>query len=330
MDSPLPGQEGLFRVPAHECLDTTRDGFDGLALVSHQRRIRVAFAPAAGMVGYSLEHDGEELLGQRGGLAAYAERGSTFGIPLLYPWANRLSSHVYTVAGKRVELNGARTPLRLDAHGLPIHGVLAASPHWSVVGRTPGNGHVAIAARLDFAAHEELLAAFPFPHELHVQVELKGDQLTVETIVLPTAAATVPVTFGWHPYLRLPGVPREEWHVELPVRRRALLDERGIPTGETEQLSVEPGLLGTRSFDDIFTELHEPARFVLAGGGRRIELELDEGYPVAQVYAPAGEDFISFEPMTAHTNALVSGEGLRSIAPTGSFRARWKLRVELA
>ena len=38
----------------------------------------------------SLTHRGEELLGQRGGLPAYRERGATFGIPLLHPWANRL------------------------------------------------------------------------------------------------------------------------------------------------------------------------------------------------------------------------------------------------
>jgi galactose mutarotase-like enzyme len=42
------------------------------------------------MVCCSLRHRGDELLGQRRGLAAYAATGSTMGIPFLHPWANRL------------------------------------------------------------------------------------------------------------------------------------------------------------------------------------------------------------------------------------------------
>ena len=53
-----------------------------------------------------------------------------------------------------------------------------------------------------------------------------------------------PVTFGYHPYLRLPGVPRAAWHVELPVVRRLELDERGIPTGASEASAPIRGPLG--------------------------------------------------------------------------------------
>ena len=92
-----------------------------------------------------------------------------------------------------------------------------------------------------------------------MQAELVGDTLTVATIVLPTGDVAVPVSFGWHPYLRLPGVPRSEWRVELPVRTRALLDERGLPTGETEPVEIEPGPLGERTYDDLFVDAR-PAR----------------------------------------------------------------------
>jgi len=54
-------------------------------------QLRATFVPGAGMVCSSLRHDGAELLAQRNGVRAYAERGSTMGIPLLYPWANRLA-----------------------------------------------------------------------------------------------------------------------------------------------------------------------------------------------------------------------------------------------
>jgi len=317
-------------MAAHEVRDERVDGLDGIALVSHEADLRVAFVPGAGMVGHSLTHRGEELLGQRGGLAAYRERGSSFGIPLLHPWANRLAGMAYSAGGREIELDPRRSPIHLDPNGLPIHGVLAAFPDWEVVGRTPGNGRAAVATRLDYGAHEELMSAFPFPHELHVQAELSGDTLTVATILLPTGDIAVPVSFGWHPYLRLPGVPRSEWCVELPVRRRAVLDDRGLPTGEIEPVEIEPGPLGERTYDDHFVGLEPPATFALEGGGKRIELELGRGYPFAQVYAPTGideEPYICFEPMTAPVNALVSGEDLGSVPPGGSFRAEFRVRV---
>ena len=91
------------------------------------------------------------------------------------------------------------------------------------------------------------------------------------------------------------------------------------------------GPLGERSYDDLFVELDQPARFAVEGGGRRIELELGAGYPFAQVFAPPPEvepePYICFEPMTAPTNALVSGWGLRSVPPGGSFRAEYTVRV---
>jgi galactose mutarotase-like enzyme len=316
-------------VPSHEVRDERTDGVDGLALHSFDRDLRVAFAPGVGLVGYSLTHRGDELLGQRGGLTAYRERGSSFGMPLLHPWANRLAGRTYTVGGRTVELDPGRSPLHLDPNGLPIHGVVAGSPHWQVVGRSPGNGRANIATRLDYSAHEELAAAFPYPHELHVQAELVGDTLTVATIVLPTADVAVPVSFGWHPFFTLPGVPRSEWRVELPVRREAVLDERSIPMGDAEPVSIEPGPLGERTYDDHFVELEQPAVFALEGGGRRIEVEFGDGYPCAQVFAPLSEEepFICFEPMTAPVNALVSGEGIGSVPPGGSFRAEFRVRV---
>lgn len=314
-------------MSAHELVDELVEGTDGVVLVSRTSDLRAGFAPATGMVGYSLRHRGEELLGQRGGLAAYRERGSTFGMPLLHPWANRLSARSYSVSGRDVTMDPERCPVRLDSAGLPIHGVLAASSFWELESRNASEDRAAIAARLDFGAHAELLAAFPFPHELRLEAELAGDTLSVTSTLRCTGGAPVPVSFGWHPYLTLPDVPREEWRVELPVRTRALLDDRGIPSGREEPAEISAGPLGDRDYDDLFTALAEPARFALEGGGRRIELEFGEGYPVAQVYAPRQEQFVCFEPMTAPTDALVTGQGLRTVAPGDTFRAEFRLRV---
>ena len=76
--------------------------------------LEARFAVGAGMVGCSLRHRGDELLGLRGGLDAYLERGKTFGLPLLYPWANRLGA--WELRGRRARRSrierGARAGAR--------------------------------------------------------------------------------------------------------------------------------------------------------------------------------------------------------------------------
>ena len=51
------------------------------------------------------------------------------------------------------------------------------------------------------------------------------------------------------------------------------------------------------------------------------------GYPAAQVFSPPGADFICFEPMTAPTNALRSGVGLRLVEAGDAFTAAFSIAV---
>jgi len=289
--------------------------------------IEVAFAPEVGMIGCSLRHRGEELLGQRGGLRRYAEAGKTMGIPLLYPWANRLGERHFAVAGGEVDLGLAGLRLSTDAAGLPMHGLLAGAAGWEVLRHeSAGDGGV-LAARYDFAAQPSLLAAFPFPHQIGFEAALGGAALTVTVTVRPSGGVAVPVAFGFHPYLRLPDAPRAEWEVEIPVRERILLDERMLPTGAEEPGEIAPGPLGARTFDDAFRAPPAGAPFVLAGGGRRLELRFGESYRFAQAYAPGDDEVIAIEPMTAPTNALLSGEDLPLVAPGETFSARFSLAI---
>jgi aldose 1-epimerase len=285
--------------------------------------LEATFVPGAGMIGTSLRHGGEELLAQRATLDAYVRDAKTFGIPLLHPWANRLDGPRYSVAGKEVELDLDSPLIHLDSGGLPIHGLCAACPYWQVVEQDDTGLH----ARLDYYAHEDLLAGFAFPHTLDIEVALDPDALHHTTRLTPAGGEPVPVSFGYHPYLTLPGVGREEFNVTFPVCRHALLDDRSIPTGEDEPADIPPGPLGDRTYDDMFTELEEPTEFALEGDGRRIAVRFDDGYPVAQVWAPHGQDFICFEPMTAPTNALVSHDRLWLAQPDDPYEARFSILI---
>lgn len=293
-----------------------------------QGGIEAAFAPEVGMVGCSLRHAGEELLGQRGGLGRYRAERKTMGIPLLHPWANRLGSRRFELAWRRVDLEGEDLPLSFDSGGLPMHGLLGAAVGWRVERHEELPDGGVLTASFDFAAQPALLAAFPFPHLVELEATLEGARLTIATTVRPSADVAVPVSFGFHPYLRLPGVGRADWEVEIPVAERLLLDERMLPSGEREPVELGAGPLGARTFDDAFAAPPGGAPFALGGGGRRIELRLEEGYRFSQVYAPADDDVIAFEPMTAPANALVGGgPELPWVEPGAAFTARFSIEI---
>ena len=273
------------------------------------------------MLGVSLRHRGLELLRRLEDLEAAGARGSTAGIPFLYPWANRLASPSYRAAGRDVTLDPSSPLLHGDEHGLPIHGVKWASLAWDVTAATSDR----LVASLDWT-RPELLAVFPFRHTIEMIVTLRPDGLTMETEVI--ADDPVPVSFGFHPYFGIPRLPRAKWRLELPATRRLVLDERGIPTGAEEPCDRLEAELGERSFDDGFA-LPEggTSSFSLGGAGLTITVEFLAGYRYAQIFAPRGRDFVAIEPMTAPTSALTSGRGLSIVAPHERFRASFRVRV---
>ena len=293
-----------------------------LTLRDSSSELSAVYVPGAGMIATSLSDDGAELLGQRRGLEAYLTAGKTMGIPLLYPWANRLSARTYEVDGDTVTLAPDAYGVRADNNGLPIHGLLAAYPGW----RAEQVSDRKLAAELDFGGHDELLASFPFPHRVELTVELADRTLTVSTTVTPTSDKPVPLAYGFHPYLQLPDVPRAEWQIELPAMRHLILGDTGIPTGATSERAATAEPLGDTVFDDGFDEVAEGSVFAVSGGGRRLEVRFERGYPAAQVFAPAGETVICFEPMAAPTDALRRG-GYRSARPGAPDTSRFSITV---
>jgi galactose mutarotase-like enzyme len=279
--------------------------------------------PSLGMLVASFTHRGDELVAMPNSLAGYRE-GHTTAIPLLYPWANRLSRRSYEADGERVSLRGVE--LHTDDNGLPIHGLMLARPEWDVT-RLGATGRSArVAASFDFGARDDLLAAFPFPHEVAVDVTLTRSALRIVTSVRPTGLRPVPVAFGWHPYLRLPGAPRDRWELTLPARAHARLDKRGIPTGRARPVDAETAPLAGRSLDELYA-LGVDRVLSLATPGRRLTLTYDDGYPYAQVYSPAGAAFCAIEPMTAPTNALVTGDH-PTVRPGATFSAGVTIAVD--
>ncbi len=276
------------------------------------------------MLGASLVHRGEELLWTGRGVSAYVGQRAFMGIPFLHPWANRLGRFGYTAGGREVVLDPASPLLSIDEHGLPIHGVLTASRRWSVSELGADSERARLVAHFDYD-RPELLAAFPFRHRLEMEVRLGGGALEVQTRLTATGDEPVPIAFGFHPYLRLPGVPRADWQVAFPVRRHLLIDEQEIPTGATELVAPISGPIGQRTWDDGYDRL-DGNRFELHGGDRTLTVELMAGYRVAQIFVPPQQEYVCLEPMTAPANALNGpGEAISWASPGQTYSATFRI-----
>ncbi len=296
------------------------------AVVLGGEDLRATFVPAAGMIGCSLQHRGEELLVQRGGLDAWRGTGRSFGLPLLHPWANRLRDWRYAAAGRAVTIDRSRGIVRADEHDLPIHGALAAAEDWDVLDAGADGGAAWLEASLDYGRRDDRLAVFPFLHRLELAIRLEGDALAITTTVVATGANEVPLAFGWHPWLSLPGVPRAEWELAQPARVAFALDDRKLPTGERTELPAARAALGDTALD-THGAVAEDARYVLSGGGREIAVEWAGGYRYAQVFAPAALDVACLEPMMAPVAALSTGDDLQTVQPGERAGASFRVRV---
>jgi aldose 1-epimerase len=281
--------------------------------------LEATFVPELNMLGTSLRLEGQQFLALPGGVGAYRRRHAT-GLPLLAPWANRLSERSYRSAGVSADLRDA--DLSTDPNGLPIHGTMWGET-WQIETVSTRGRLARLRTTFDYD-RDDLLAAFPFPHRVVAEIDLDGRSLSVSTGITPIGDRAVPVSFGFHPYLRLPRGRRSSWRLVLPEREHLELDDRSIPTGRRLREAAERERIGSRTFDDLYA-LGDTRELGIEGGGRRLRILFDEGYPYAQVYAPPDASFVCLEPMTAPTDALVK-DACVSVQPGETFTARFSIR----
>jgi galactose mutarotase-like enzyme len=286
------------------------------AVVLSNGDLRAVFLPGLGMTGVSLRYRRGEYLALPGGLDAL-RAGQTGGLPLLAPWANRLGSMRYRVGSHAVDLTGLG--VHTDDNGLPIHGLVVGRPGWNVRELRHKRGTASVLATLDVDD-----PAFPFPHRIEVDARAHDDRLVVATTVVPIGRRSVPVAFGWHPYLRLPGSHRHTWNLRLPRREHLLLDTHGIPTGERVAEAAQAAPIARRTFDDLYALDGQRGFALEAPDGTAVEMRADHAYPYAQVWVPPGKPFAALEPMTAATDALRHG-GAQMVGPGDAHRARFTL-----
>jgi aldose 1-epimerase len=297
--------------PANYAVEQSEvDGTAVVRLSDAARRAGVAIASSIGNMAYQFRVGADEILWFPYASPAELKTTPVFcGIPFLAPWANRLDGDAYWANGKHYLLNPKLDNIRRDSHQSPIHGLLNFSPYWELAGSGADDASAWTTSRLEFSRRPDLMAQFPFAHTLSMTHRLSGGQLEVETAIENRSAEPLPVAVGCHPYLNLPGVPREHWSAHLAARDHLALNDMLIPTGERRPVEFsDPYSLKGATLDDVFGNLiRDPdgrARFWVEGAGRRVTVTYGPKYTIAIVYAPPGKNFICFEPMSAVTNAF--------------------------
>lgn len=239
-------------------------------------------------------------------LETMQQRPTSYGVPILFPFANRIRDGVFTFRGRQYTV----TP--------PRHGYVRDKA-WEVLGTGTAEG-AWITARFDANRYpEQILQQFPFPFCLDVTYRLRDHTLAFEATLRNTGTQEMPCGLGIHPYFRRPA----QGTLQVPARQRwALQDE--LPTGQLLDVAGaydlrQPHDVNSLSLDDIFTDLHADAdglvRCILADRehGQQLTVAFTAAqFPHVVVYTPpAPRQAICIEPYTCPTDGFnLAAQGL--------------------
>lgn len=252
---------------------------------------------------------------------------TTFCNTLLFPFVNRLKDGKYTI-----ECNEYQAPINDPSTGNALHGFLF-DEQFDISESVPIDEKKRLFEKLELSHHYRqfyswypfdinysVRFSFPAPHKFRIDIHIEN-----------SGDINAPVATGWHPYFDF-GHPIDELQLSTPSARKILIDERMIPTGDTEQFYLfntqnhnqKPPTLGTLQFDNCFrfdgdqaytTRLASPRR------GYAIDLIQPGNLPYFQLFTPLDRKSIAAEPMSSNINAFQNGDGLMVLPPGDSFRA---------
>ncbi len=237
---------------------------------------------------------------------------------VLVPWPNRLRDGKYTFGGRDFQL-----ALTEPANRNAIHG-LARWTRWTPLAVSPSAVTLAV----------DLVPQTGWIFEVHIEVtwSLHAETgLSVHTVATNNGSWAAPFGAGFHPYLSTHGTPLRDVTVQLPAKRRILMDAAQLPIA-AQSVSGTPYDLrrGRRlrelRLDDAFTDLTSGfAEVRTRRGGARVWF--DEAFRYAQVFTLDalidGLPGVAVEPMTCPPDSFNSGEALIVLEPGASWTGTW-------
>jgi aldose 1-epimerase len=247
---------------------------------------------------------------------------------VLMPWPNRVEDGQWQLDGVTQQLDITEPKLHNAIHGLLRWAA------YTVVEHTENS--VTLAAPV-FPQH-----GYPFHLETTVTYTLTEGALEVTHGVTNVGTTAAPVAIGTHPFITIGDVDADDLILTLAATTHFPVDERLIPTAEEPVVGTQWDLrggkrLGDLVLDDGFGGVEHvdgiATHSLSAPDGRSVELWQDENFGYVQAFStrlyPKGDAVglaVAVEPMTAPTNAFVTGQSLSWLEPGHHWDARWGIR----
>jgi aldose 1-epimerase len=274
-----------------------------------------------------------------------ASPGGMSGVPLLWPFANRLDEQAFWANGQKYSFD-----LSLGNTGtgaIPIHGFTHGSTDWTHLETRSDATGAWTTSRLDFYKNPQYMKQFPFANTVTITYRVADGMLEVRTRIDNLSKDPMPVAVGFHPYFQLTDSNREEWTISIGAKTHWLLNDQTIPTGETEPVSKQfrdPKNIPVKDvyLDDIYTDLDRDGqgRGTVSVRGRKQQLDVMIGpnFKTILVLSRVGTPptpapgTVAFEPMAGISNSMnLAQKGLykdlQSVAPGGFWQESFWVRA---
>lgn len=255
--------------------------------------------------------------------------GAFRGIPL-FPVVNRLDGGKFEFDGQNYQLEVNETALNNALHGF-LH-------HLRPICTAQEFGDRAVLSSQ--YNYDGSLPGYPFQAAITMDYELSSEgALRLEFTIENTGSTDMPFGFGWHPYFKLGSGKVDDLELKLPKVEQVKVNERMLPTGETEKFEnfAERRQIGSQNFDTCFKIVDDKAANCLASTvlwspDKNVGLELtqpvgDELFSYMQVCIDSTRESIAIEPVSCNINALNSGEGLTILAPGAKCSAHYEVKL---
>lgn len=239
------------------------------------------------------------------------EHASRHGMPILFPFPNRIRNARFEFEGQTFELVPNKPP-----HA--IHG-FALDADWEVTDLGADVQGAWIAGRYQIGRQSpESRRRWPADAALEVRYTLSGSRLTLDARVSNPDSVDLPWGFGIHPYFRLPFDPssdRNRTRTIFPAKEFWVLDQ-SIPTGERrpvdDRLDFRKGQpITDLKLDDVLTGLefqgeHAECRLIDEALGAELRIRFDRMIRELVIFTPpwSGGGAIAVEPYTQTTDAI--------------------------
>ncbi len=260
------------------------------------------------------------------------------GIPLLFPFPNRIRGGRYRWAGREYVLDG----IHEDGQGHAIHGLVIDRP-WRVTQRDESSAVGAFQLSVDAP---DRLSLWPADFLIEVSYVLAESSLRCSVRVANPDTRPLPFGFGTHPYFRVPlsaESRRDDCLIQAPAAEQWELVDC-LPTGLCRTVSGKNDLregqeLRGLKLDDVLTGLSSADGQIESvvmdpSAGLQVRQTFDDAFRELVVYTPPHGRSVCLEPYTCVTDAIHLQErginsGWRVLAAGAEFRTWFEIGAGL-